>query len=77
MERLRSFIIFVNEKNKIHPNMKFTMKHTTNISETGEDKCDCNENKSISFLDTSLSIKGEQISVDLYRKPQVSVGWRK
>ena len=69
MERLRSFIIFVNEINKIHPNMKFTMKHTTNITEASEDKCDCTENKSISFLNTSLSIKGEKISVDLYRKP--------
>jgi hypothetical protein len=60
---------FFNEINKIHPNMKFTMKHTTNILEAAEDKCDCTENKSISFLDTSLSIKDDKISVDLYRKP--------
>ena len=49
--------------------MNFTMIHTTNTSEAAQDKCDCTETKSVSFLDTSLSIGGEKISVDLNKKP--------
>ena len=45
------------------------MKHTTSASEKPEDRCSCNEEVSIPFLDTSLSIKNGSISVDLYRKP--------
>ena len=41
---------------KINPNIKFTMKHTTNEHENGYDKCDCPTETSIPFLDTSLSI---------------------
>ena len=60
---------FYNDINKIHPNVKFTIKHTSNKFETKEDKCDCPEEESISFRDTSLKIKGGKISVNLYRKP--------
>jgi hypothetical protein len=54
---------------EIHPNIKFTMKHTTNIHEEPSNKCDCVEENSIPFLDTSLSIEDGQIIVDLYKKP--------
>ena len=58
---------FLNEINTIHPNIKFTLKHTS--QEHPEDKCDCDQASSIPFLDTSLSIRNNKISVDLYRKP--------
>ena len=54
---------------KINPNIKFTMKHTTNEHESGYDKCDCPTETSIPFLDTSLSIHNGKIEIDLYRKP--------
>ena len=60
---------FLEDINQIHPNIKFTMKHTTNSLEVPEDRCDCTEEKSIAFLDTSLMIKNTKISVDLYKKP--------
>ena len=54
--------------NQIHPTLKFTMCHTTPDFEAEEDKCNCETNKSISFLDTSLSIENGKIEVDLFRK---------
>jgi hypothetical protein len=52
--------------NKIHPNIKFTMNHTTADWESQEEKCDCDIKTSIPFLDTSLSIENGEIVVDLY-----------
>ena len=57
---------FFNEMNSIHQNIKFTMTHTS-ISES--EPCECKEMSSISFLDTSLSVRENKIDVDLYRKP--------
>ena len=60
---------FYNDMNKIHPNLKFTLKHTAIENEAPEDKCTCEESYSIPFLDTSLSLKDGRIEVDLYKKP--------
>ena len=58
---------FVEEINKIHPNMKFTIEHTTPMS--GNNPCECQPKLSVPFLDTSCSIEDGQIIFDLYRKP--------
>ena len=47
-----------NEINSIHPNIKFTMNHTTPI----ENDCGCENTHEIPFLDTALSIKEGQNS---------------
>ena len=36
--------------NKIHPNIKFTMSHTTNYDEPLHMRCDCEQLDSIPFL---------------------------
>ena len=57
---------------KIHPNIKFTMQHTTSEEKNPVEniaKCKCKPTKSIPFLDTSCSIQDAQIVVDLYKKP--------
>ena len=54
---------FINEINNIHPSINFTMSHTSVEGEEEEQRCSCQEQKSIQFLDTSLSIKdGKNIS---------------
>ena len=60
---------FMEEVNTIHPNMKFTMKHTFTNLEPQVSRCQCPLSVSIPFLDTSCMIKDGQIIVDLYRKP--------
>ena len=60
---------FAEKINQIHPNIKFTMQHTTPDGESIEDRCSCYPIYSVPFLDTSLSIKNGQIVSDLYRKP--------
>ena len=55
--------------NKIHPNIKFTMTHTTPNSEPETSRCSCPPKESVQFLDTSCSLKEGRIIVDLYRKP--------
>ena len=47
------------------------MNHTTPNEEAAEDRCDCPDQKSIPFLDTSISIEGGQIVTDLYKKTTV------
>ena len=54
--------------NQIHPTLKLTMQHTSIESEPEIDKCKCETRTSIPFLDTSCSIEGGQIEIDLYRK---------
>ena len=54
--------------NQIHPTIKLTMNHTSIKDEPNEEKCDCEENFSIPFLDVSCSIKEGKIKTDLYRK---------
>ena len=60
---------FLEQINKIHPNIKFTMSHTTPISELKSNNCECQPQQSVQFLDTSCTIKEGRIIVDLYRKP--------
>ena len=56
------------EMNRIHPTLKFTINHTTPENKADCDKCDCENRKSIQFLDTSISIENGKIEVDLYTK---------
>ena len=60
---------FLEEVNKIHPNMTFTMEHTTPQSESEKSQCKCRPRQSVPFLDTSCSIKEGKVIFDLYRKP--------
>ena len=59
---------FFTDINKIHPNIKFTMSHTTPDSELSEQLCTCNVQTHIPFLDTSCTVKNGKIILDLYRK---------
>ena len=54
--------------NKIHPNIKLTMSHTSLTSEESSMKCGCPEMNSLPFLDVLCSIKQNKIVTDLYRK---------
>ena len=56
------------EINKIHPNIKLTMSHTSIISEPTISKCECEERDSIPFLDVSCKIVDGKIVTDLFRK---------
>ena len=56
------------EINKIHPNIKLTMSHTSMISEPNISKCECEERDSIPFLDVSCKIVDGKIVTDLFRK---------
>ena len=56
------------QMNKIHPSIQFTLTHTENKSDTLEDKCDCEPLSAVPFLDTLCSIENKKIEVDLYRK---------
>jgi hypothetical protein len=58
---------FIKEINQIHPAIKITMSHTSIIGEDNDSRCSCPEQKSIPYLDTSLSIKNGKVSVDLYK----------
>ena len=44
------------------------MVHTSVKNEPKEDQCDCEQTRSIPFLDTSLQIENGRIDVDLYKK---------
>ena len=55
--------------NKIHPSVQFTMQHTTPETENVYDNCGCEKFHSISYIDTSCSIKEGKIILDLYREP--------
>ena len=55
------------EINKLHPNIKFTMTHTTPSEMYGQ--CECEPLDAVPFLDTKCSIKEGVISTDLYKKP--------
>ena len=56
---------FIEDLNKVHPTIKFTIKHTSNQFSD----CSCETLESIPFLDTSCRIKDGQICMDLYKKP--------
>ena len=59
---------FIEENNKIHHAIKFTMSHTSIINEDTNLRCSCPPQHSIPFLDISLSIENGRISTDLYKK---------
>ena len=52
--------------NQIHPTMNLTLNHTTVPGEDIEDKCDCQEQSAIPFLDTLCSIVDGRVETDLY-----------
>ena len=56
---------FLEETNKMHPNIKFTINHIASKMGNTEDKSDCSEIHAIPFLDTSSSLKENQIITDL------------
>ena len=58
----------IQEMNNIHPSIKFTMSHTSNIHEDPSTRCDCPNRESIPFLDTSCKIIDGRIILDLYKK---------
>ena len=58
--------LFLEELNKIHPTIKFTLSHTIPLEES--QPCDCKPSESLAFLDTSTSIVKNKIIVDLYKK---------
>ena len=58
--------LLVEEMNQIHQTLKFTMCHTTPDFKEEEDRCNCGTKKSVSLLDTSLSIENGKIKVDLF-----------
>ena len=60
--------LFFNEVNQIHPTIKMTINHTTPSTEIQQDRCGCEPQTMIPFLDVACSIKEGQIVTDLYRK---------
>ena len=62
---------FLEEINNLHPSIKFTAELTCpyKCNIVGPHDCFCHQTQSISFLDTSVSIKDGKFFTDLYRKP--------
>lgn len=56
---------FLDDINKIHSTIKFTMGHT---AATTENSCNCDVTSKLPFLDTATEIKDGKIIVDLYKK---------
>ena len=65
----KTLLILWEEMNQINPSITFTLQHTTIENENPGDRCECEAQNSVPFLDTSCSIKEGQIILDLYRKP--------
>jgi hypothetical protein len=61
--------ILFEKMNNIHPNIKFTMSHTSIPLEDETLTCMCPPQKIVPFLDTSCQLKNGKIVLDLYRKP--------
>ena len=63
---------FLEEINKLHPTIRFTMEHSTpytcSMINIHHD-CWCHQTKSIPFLDTLIFIENQKLVTDLYRKP--------
>ena len=59
---------FFDKVNELHPHIKFTFNHTCIKSESESEKCDCPNQESIPFLDTSCKIEEGKLIFDLYRK---------
>ena len=64
---IKSLHTLLDELNKIHPTIKFTMSHTTppNLESS---ECKCEATQSLAFLDTLCKIENGKIITDLYRK---------
>ena len=64
---------FHNEINNIHPNIKFTLEHTSQTSDKDTSDtllpCGCKPKSTLAFLDTSCSIVDGKVVTDLYKKP--------
>ena len=60
----KRLLLLFKEINKIHPNIKFTIQHTSSRGETDEDKCLCETEDSIPILDTSVKIQNGKLIVD-------------
>ena len=64
---------FHNDINSLHPNIKFTLEHTSQTSEQDTSDtllpCGCIPKSTLAFLDTSCSIVEGKIVTDLYKKP--------
>ena len=59
---------FFTEINQIHPTIKFTMNHTSLSYESESDRCSCEPQSFIPFLDTKCWIENCRIETDLFRK---------
>ena len=62
---------FIEEINKIHHAIKFTMTRTTIIDEDINSRCSCPPQHSIPFLDISMSIKIEEYQQTCTRNLQI------
>ena len=61
---------FIQDINMIHPNIKFTMSHTTpSLSDQKLPSCSCPQMSSCPYLDVSCEIKEGKIVTVLYKKP--------
>ena len=58
----------IDEINLINPTIQLTLNHTSNINETPEERCNCQFQSAIPFLDTLVSLKEGKIEIDLYKK---------
>ena len=56
------------EMNEMHESIKFTMNHSSPPTESEENRCQCEMQPSIPFLDVLCSIQDGKIVTDLYRK---------
>jgi hypothetical protein len=56
------------EMNEMHESIKFTMNHSSPPTESEENRCQCEMQPSIPFLDVLCSIQDGKIVTDLYGK---------
>ena len=56
------------EINKIHLNIKLTISHTSNKNKIEADRCSCEPQEEVAFLDTSCKIVNGKVILDLFRK---------
>ena len=56
-----------NKMNELHESIKFTMNHTSVPNEEFRNKCDCEQQRAIPFLDVLCSVQDGRIDTDLYR----------
>ena len=64
---IKSLHTLLDELNKLHPTIKFTMSHTTPPS-IENPECGCEATHNLAFLDTQCKVENGKIVTDLYRK---------